>query len=294
VSRGAALALSCAYLISPSVQGFAYNEFSEDHFAPLLIFALALCVKKRSFAGTLIVAQLLCGIKEDLALFLVWFGIAGAFWYDRRLGFSVAALAALNAITYHAVLAALGHHASIPPYQFRVIHPPQDIAFLLEILAPFAFAPLLLRWRLLLALPLLAELFCATNDGFPLARAGVHYTEPLVACAALAAALVLRRDERFARWALALSFVMALLFNTTILHAGRHLYAANGAYFRARLLAGTDRRAIFSAEQQGEWAVAASDLNARVAPIGTVLRAQKAARDLREKHQPPASFATRP
>jgi len=50
--RTPAALLAVAYLISPSVQGFAYADFSESHFEPLLIFALAIAVARRSLWGT--------------------------------------------------------------------------------------------------------------------------------------------------------------------------------------------------------------------------------------------------
>lgn len=271
--------LALAYLISPSVQGFAYNDFSEAHFEPILIFALAIAAARRSFWWTLAFALLLLGVKEDVALFLVWFGIAGALWFDRRIGASVAVLAAVNAIAYRAILWAHGAHASIPQYGWRVLYPPQDLAFLIEILVPFAFAPLFLRWRVLLALPLVAELFLAVNrDGFPMARAGTHYTEPLIALCALGAAAAMRERPALSRWALGLSLIMALLFNTTVLHFGRHLYAPDeAAYRRARALVAQHGAASFTAEQQGAWAVAAGDTRARVSGFGRPLRSEKPA-----------------
>lgn len=270
--------LAFAYLICPSVQGFAYNEFSEGHFEPLLIFLLAIAAARRSFWWTLIAAQLLLGVKEDVALFLMWFGIAGALWYDRRIGGAVAVLAALNAIAYDAILAAHGQHASVPHYGARVLYPLQDAAFLIEILVPFAFAPLWLRWRALLALPLLAELFLAMNrDGFPMARAGTHYTEPLIALCAVGASAALRDRPQLARWAAALSLVMALFFNTTVLHFGRHLYTADTRYAQARQLAATHDRATFAPEQQGAWAVAAGNVDARISGFGAPLRSERPA-----------------
>lgn len=270
--------LAFAYLVSPSVQGFAYNEFSEGHFEPLLIFLLAIAVARRSFWWTLIAAQLLLGVKEDVALFLVWFGVAGALWYDRRLGCAVAALAAANAIAYTAILSLHGQHASVPHYGARLLYPLQDTAFLIEILVPFAFAPLWLRWRVLLALPLLAELFFAMNrDGFPMARAGTHYTEPLIALCAVGAAVVLRERPQLARWAAALSVVMALFFNTTVLHFGRHLYAADARYAQARKLASTADVTTFAPEEQGAWAVAAGNVHARISGFGAPLRSERPA-----------------
>lgn len=279
VDRSASALLSLAYLISPSVQAFAYNDFSEGHFEPLLIFALAIAAAKRSLPWTLVFAQLLLGVKEDVAFFLLWFGIAGALWYDRRLGMSVALLAALNAAAYGAYISLHGQAPAVPHYGWRVLYPAQDAAFLIEILAPFAFAPLFLRWRILLALPVIAELVLANNrDGFPLARAGTHYTEPLIALCAVGAAVVLRTRPHLARWALACSLVMALLFNTTVLHFGRRLYAVRPLqYAQAAALVREQRSALFAPEAQGAWAAAAGDLRARIYGFGKPLRSEKAA-----------------
>ncbi|MDQ6929473.1 MAG: DUF2079 domain-containing protein [Candidatus Eremiobacteraeota bacterium] len=264
VGKTPATLLCLAYLISPSVQGFAYNDFSESHFEPALIFALAIAVYKRSWVWTLVFTQALLGIKEDIGLFLLWFGIVGAIWYDRRLGMAVASLAAVNAIAYQVLVAMHGSHPSMPAYSLRILHPPQDIAFLIEMLVPFAFAPLWLRWRVLVALPLLAELFLPSTDGF-LARAGVHYTEALVSLIAIGSAFVMRERPVFARYALPLSAVMALLFNTTVLHFGRHPYVTQDReYARLRALVLPQAPAAFEFEDQGSWAVAAGDLNAKV------------------------------
>lgn len=283
VERWAAALLAIAYLVSPSVQGFAYNDFSEGHFEPILIFALAIAAARRSLVGTLICAQALLGVKEDMALFLVWFGVAGAIFYDWRLGMATALLAAVNGIAYYAISATAGQYPSIPNYGWRVLHAPQDVAFLIEILVPFAFAPLLLRWRVLLALPLIAELVLAMNrDGFPLARAGDHYTEPLVALCAVGAAIAMRSRPKLAGWAAGLSLLMALFFNTTVLHFGRHLYVAEEVPYRAaRGMVGPQSPAQFAPEQQGAWAVASGDLNARISGFGRPLRREKPAWNLK-------------
>jgi uncharacterized membrane protein len=282
VARAPSALLALAYLVSPSVQGFAYTDFSEDHLAPLLIFSLGIAAARRSLWGTLIVAQLLCGVKEDLILLLVWFGLAAAIWYDRRIGIAVTILASLNACVYWGVLAA--HHLSPLAARFDSVPRtlPQDAAFLAEILAPFAFAPLLLRWRLLLALPLLAELFLGQSDSVSLARAGSHYTAPLVALCAVATALVLRERPALAKFALAFALIMALFFNTTVLHIGRRLYATDeSAYANARALVQGQRPAVFAAEESGAWAVAAGDLNARIYGLGKPLKYNRPAWNVR-------------
>lgn len=266
VDRTPATLLALAYLISPSVQGFAYADFSESHFEPLLIFALAIAVARRSFWGTLICAQALMGIKEDLGVFLIWFGAAGALWYDRRMGASVALLAVANTLAYVAISALHGSHPVSPPFYALPVYPLQDIAFLIEVLAPFAFAPLLLGWRALLALPLLIELFWGTypHGPYPLARAGVHYTEALIGLIAVGAAIGIRKRPSLARWSLVFACFMALFFNTTVLHFGRHLYQPKWAkYERARSIVASQKPVQFDPSSLGQWAAAAGDLNAQ-------------------------------
>jgi uncharacterized membrane protein len=266
VDRTPAALLAVAYLISPSVQGFAYADFSESHFEPLLIFALAIAVARRSFWGTLVCAQALMGIKEDLGLFLIWFGAAGAIWYDRRLGTSVALLAVANTVAYYFIVALHGAHPVSPPFYALPAYPVQDLAFMLEVLAPFAFAPLLLGWRVLLALPLLIELFWANyaHGPYPLARAGVHYTEALIGLIAVGAAVGIRKRPNFAKWSLVCACFMALFFNTTVLHFGRHVYKSKWTdYERARSVVVSQKPIQFDPSTLGQWAAAAGDLNAR-------------------------------
>ena len=94
--RGAS-AVGIAYLISPSAQGLAYGNFIENVFVPLLASGGALFVRARNLVGSLVIAQLLLGLKEDQALFLAWFGVACALWWDRRIGIAVAVLAVSTA-----------------------------------------------------------------------------------------------------------------------------------------------------------------------------------------------------
>jgi hypothetical protein len=71
---------------------------------------------------------------------------------------------------------------------------------------------------------------------------------------------------------------MALFFNTTVLHFGRHPYVTNeAAYARARALVVPQRAASFAPEQQGAWSVAAGDLNARISGFGAPLHSEKPA-----------------
>ncbi|MGZ3496152.1 MAG: DUF2079 domain-containing protein [Vulcanimicrobiaceae bacterium] len=268
-ARGAGLApryalyLGLAYLISPSVQGWAYWNFSENHFVPILAFSLACAVQRRSFWGSLLCAQLLMGVKEDEIWFLGWFAIAAYVWYDRRLGTAVAVLALINGVTYYGVERVLGYAPSAPAYGLHDREWPQQLAFLTEVLAPFAFAPLALGWRVLLAAPLIAQITLNGPWAYPMARAGTEWTEPLVALIAIGAALAMARRPLFAPAALVCAVIMTLLFNTTVLHFGRHLFPPEtAAYERAREIGASTAHVTYSAENEGAFVVASGNPNA--------------------------------
>jgi uncharacterized membrane protein len=273
-ARGCGLAelpaqlLCLAYLISPSSQGFAYMDFSENVFVPLVAFSLALAAQRKSLLGTLIFAQLLMGIKEDQIWFLVWFGIAGALWYDRRLGLAVTALAVLNGAIYYTIVNSFGHHPISPLYGLHINWWPQDTAFVLEVLAPFAFAPLALGWRVLLALPLLAEITMNMTWPYPMARAGTHYSVPFVTLVAIGAAAAVARRPAFASYAVVCSAIMAVFFNVTVLHFGRHLYPpATAAYARARQIALSGQTYVYTRNEEGAFVIASPNLNVRLVQV---------------------------
>lgn len=260
----AAAAVAIAYLLSPSVQGFAYGDFVPLDFVPLLGFGLALAAQRRSLLWSLLLAQLLTGTKEDVALFVLWFGLAGALLYDRRLGFSVAALCAVNFGAYELAERLTGVQTVRPPYALSDPQWPKQLAFFLEILAPFAFAPLALGWLILLAAPLVAELALAQNWPFPLFQAGTYYSIALVTLIAIASAYVVAKRPGFARVVPATAVVMALFFNVTVLHFGRHPFAKDPQYTVARAWAATGKLVRFPCEDQGAWVVASSNPNAQL------------------------------
>jgi uncharacterized membrane protein len=269
--------VALAYLIMPSTQGWAYMDFSENVFVPVLGFCLALAAQRRSLLWTLLCAQLLMGVKEDQIWFLAWFGIAGALWYDRKLGVAVTVLAVSNGALYYSVVHALGYAPAAPAYSLRISAWPQDLAFLAEILAPFAFAPLTLGWRILLAAPLVAEIMLNGPWAYPLARAGTHWTTPLVTLVAIGAALAIARRPILARYALAFSVVMALFFNhATVVHFGRRLCPAqSGAYARARADALSGRRAVYTNEDEGAFVVASPNVKVELSNRYDVLQHPK-------------------
>jgi hypothetical protein len=262
------LALAVAWLASPSVQGFAYGGFAPEHFVPLLAFSLALAARRRSLVGTLVCVQLLLGVKEDEAWFLAWFGAIGAAVYDRRLGLATLGLAILNGAAYYGIERALGFAPEHPVYGLVDREWRQQIAFAAEVLVPYAFAPLLLGPRLLLALPILAELFFTQDRTFAIYRAGNYYTEPLVTLTAIGAAVALAARPQLARYALAGSLLMALFFNTTVLHLGRRPFSADPQYEVARKWATTSRAVSFPCADEGAWTVASANPNAVLVDCG--------------------------
>lgn len=256
--------VALAYLISPTSQGVVYENFSENALVPLLAFSLALAVQRRAFWPTLLLAQLLMGVKEDQILFLLWFGVLGAIWYDRRLGIAVAALALGNGLGYMAFERTSGYAASDPTYGLTDAHWAQDLAWFAEVLVPFAFAPLMLGWRVLLAAPLVAEITLNRSWAMPLANIGFHWTIPMVTLMAIAAVIGIHRQPKLAAFALAGSIFMALFFNPTVLHIGRYLFPPDwDGYARARAYALSGNPVVFHADDEGSYAVAAGNPNAR-------------------------------
>lgn len=264
-SETAAAVVAFAYLISPSVQGFAYGDFVPLDFVPLLGFALALAARERSLLWCLVFAELLTGTKEDVGLFVLWFGAAGAVLYDRRIGASVAALCALNVGLYEAAEHLTRVQTVRPPYALSDPQWAKQFAFFLEILAPFAFAPLALGRRILLAAPLVAELVFAQNWPFPLFQAGTYYSIAIVTLIAIASAYAIARVPQFVRAVPATAIVMALFFNVTVLHFGRHPFEQDPQYATAAAWSATSLPVVFPCEDQGAWVVAAENTNARLA-----------------------------
>jgi uncharacterized membrane protein len=258
----AASAVAIAYLVSPSAQGIAYGNFVENVFVPLGAALGALAVRRRALVATLVIGQLLVGLKEDEALFLIWFGIACAIWWDRRIGIALAVLAAVNGLGF-VIAEHLAHaHPSLPAYALTINDPLQQVRFLAALLATYAFVPLVLRERLLLGAPLVAELALSRPWAYPLARLGTHWTAPMVAATTLAAAYVVAQRPRLAVPVLVCGIVCALTINDTVLKIGRWPYIIDWtAYGRATALRTADVRVIVPRVDEGAYVVAAANPN---------------------------------
>ena len=268
-ARTAAL-LALAFLLSPSLEGYAYDGFVPEDLIPLLWCCLALALAKKSLWATALVAQLLLGVKEDEAWFLGWFGIVAFATRERKLGGTLFTLALLNGVGYYLILRHLGYAPERPQYGLGDHNVPQQLAFLIEICVPLAFAPVLLGPRLLVALPLLAELFFAQDRSYPLYQVGRYYTAPLVTLATIGGAYAIARRPYLARWALAGAVAMALFFNPTVLRIGRWTwFSPDLQYEVARRWAEVQRPVDFPCQDFGAWTVASPDLQARLVDCGT-------------------------
>lgn len=258
-ARGAS-AVGLAYLLSPSAQGIAYGNFLENVFVPLFAACGALAVRARALAWSLVCAQLLLGLKEDQALFLLWFGAACALWWDRRIGIAVALLALVNGAGF--VIVERLHHAapSIPSYGPHVIDPVSKATFFVAVLVPFAFLPLRLGWRLLLAAPLAAELLFNGRWAYDITRIGTHWTASFVVATALAAAYAIAKTPRAAGWVLCCAVLATLTINDTVLKIGRWPYVVDrAAYDRAAAQRTASEPVHVTRPNEGVYAVAAAN-----------------------------------
>jgi uncharacterized membrane protein len=267
ISARAANLLGIAYLLSPATQGLGYDNFSENVFVPLCAFGGALFARKRLLWPTVLVAALLAGLKEDELLFVLWFGIAGMLWWDRRIGFGAGAAAVVVGAGFFIVERLSGAHPNDPQYGLQIWNAGGKLAMVALLLAPFAFAPLAIGRWLLLGAPLLAEIVFMQPWNYESSRVGSHYTAPLLAATAVAAAFGMRGYAGFARAMIPCAFVATLLFNDTVLHLGRWPYiVAWDAYARAVALRDNGRPTLLTRGQEGVWAVAASNPAVRLDP----------------------------
>lgn len=268
VAPRAANVLGIVYLLTPSAQGIAYDNFSENVFVPLLAFAAALAVSRRAFWPAVLAALLLAGVKEDEILFLAWFGAVCALCWDRRIGIAVVVMALVNGALYWGVESLRGVRPNDPPYGPSVHDVSGKFTLVSLLLAPFAFAPLAIGRWLLLALPLLAEIVFMQPWNYEPSRIGSHYTAPLLAAAAIAAACGLKRFPGFARAMIPCALVVTfLIFTDTALRPGRWPYVVDwNAYARAAAVRDAGVATELPRREEGVWAVAAANPRVRLDP----------------------------
>jgi uncharacterized membrane protein len=268
VGARAANLLGIAYLLTPSAQGLAYDNFSENVFVPVLACAGALFARRRLLWPMVLCAALLVGLKEDEILFVLWFAAAGFLWWDRRLGVALGAVALTGGAAFWFAEHIAGAQPNVPPYGFAVHDVSGKLTMTALLLAPFAFAPLAIGRWLLLGVPLLAEIVFMQPWNYEPSRVGSHYTAPLIAAAAIAAAFGLRRVPRLGRAMVPCALIVTLLiFNDTVLRPGRWPYIVDwNAYARAVALRDGGAAVLLRRRHEGVWAVAAANPGVRLDP----------------------------
>ena len=217
----------------------------------------------RALVAALIVAQLLLGLKEDQALFLAWFGVACALWWDRRIGLARRrARARQRRRVRRRGAADAARSPSLPGYALHVDDPLRKLAFFAALLAPFAFAPLLLRWRLLLGAPLVAELVFNRPVGVS-DRADRHALDRAVRRRRRRSPrrTPSRSSRALAAPMLVCAALCALALNDTVLKLGRWPFVVDrAAYARAAALRATRARPSSCAvRDEGAYVVAAAN-----------------------------------
>jgi uncharacterized membrane protein len=257
--------LGIAYLLAPATQGLAYENFTENVFVPLGAFAAVLAVRYRALWPALLCAQFLLGLKEDEALFLIWFGAACAIWWDRRIGLSIVGLALVNGLAYAIFERAMHAHPYDPQYAFVIHDPGGKLSMTLLLLAPYAFTPLATGWRFLLTAPLFAEIVLAKPWAYEMSRVGSHWVAPLLAAMSLLAAIGLRNWPASARLMLPCALVAGVVFSDTVVKPGRWPYIVDwNRYAAAVALRDSGRPAIVPRANEGVWAVAAVNPQVRL------------------------------
>jgi uncharacterized membrane protein len=264
LSPRAAAIVAIAYLLTPSAQGIAYDNFSENVFVPLLAFSGVLAVVRNAWWPSILIALALSGIKEDSALFVVWFGAACAIWRNRRLGTAVGAAGLATILTYWSIEALLGVRPNDPPYGLAVHDLSGKFTLVMLLLAPFAFAPVGAGRWLLLGVPMLVEIVFMQPWNYEPSRIGSHYTAPLLAAVSVAAIVGVRRFPKLVPAIIPCALLVTLvIFSDTAVRPGRWPYIVDwNAYRRAQTIRDASQNVLLPRREEGVWAVAA--VNPRV------------------------------
>jgi len=189
IGRGGAYLVAVAYAVFWGIQNGVGYDFHEVALGPLLIATAVLLADRRHWRAFWIVIVLLLGVKEDLAIFVIFFGlylltrrevrhgialvVVGVLWYELATHVLIPHFAGGKSYTYwsytefgsNPVSAALGMLRA-PWRVFTVaFSPAQKWHTLLLLLGPFLFLSLFSR-LFILAIPLLLERFLSTTDSY--------------------------------------------------------------------------------------------------------------------------------
>jgi uncharacterized membrane protein len=224
-SRWLALIPTLAYLLYPALGWLNLENFHPDAFyVPLALFALCFLAYGR-WRRYLVMVLLLLLVKEDAWLFLVPLGVFVAFRHNRKIGLVTVGLAVLwfvivfwgiqprlngaSAGAYDAWRIPYGGMGGLLKTTFtepwKVIAymlSEEKVKYLLQLLAPLVFLPLL-DWRGLIALPVL--FFNLISTFWYQSNLQYHYTSLLIPVLCVSAIYGLERFRKLNwRWTLVL------------------------------------------------------------------------------------------
>lgn len=213
----AGVVVAALWLLHPGVHGAAFYDFHALAFAPLFLFAAAWALTSERPLAAAVAVVLLLTVKEDMSLVVALLGIAVLLAGRWRQGsLLVAAGVVAYLVLQHGVIPhfAGGHHsytwyytdliprgagpaalvatAAIDPvYVLRYALSADRVLYLLQLLAPFAFVPLLgLEGWVLTSYGLATSLLASRP---PLHQLGFQYALLTAAPAAVAFVLVAAR-----------------------------------------------------------------------------------------------------
>jgi uncharacterized membrane protein len=179
--------IAFAYAVFWGLQIGVGYEFHEVDLGPLLIALAIVLADRQRWAWFYLVIALTLGVKEDLGLFVAFFGVylvtrrdswrgvaliaIGLGWYELATRVFIPDLNAIHGYTYWTygelgknLPSALWALIKAPWRLFTIgLSPSVKAHTLLYLFAPFAFLSLCSRW-FLLAIPLLAERFLSTRS----------------------------------------------------------------------------------------------------------------------------------
>ena len=248
-----ALAAGCALvaLLYPPLAGVTFADFHENGIEPAAIVWLLWAVDSGRMWTSLIVGLFALGIKEDVAPGMFAGGLAAGVWLLRRgdaararIAFALSACAAAAFAAYLAVLRP-ALHAPFPFQQFRFYNGDDSgapdpggalrrLRYVVDMLLPLAFVPLLSPVAFCLALPGLLEILASRN---PITMSlETHYAAVWIGYMLFAyvcgLSTIARRSRRAAALVLAVSAALCLFVQIKLDPSARWyaLYRAPGAH----------------------------------------------------------------
>ncbi len=229
--------LSLSFLLYPAVQYAIIEDFHPETLAFPIIFWIFYFAESKKWALTIIFSILLLLIKEDFAVVAILIGLFILFRYNKRTGIIISSISLawfvfvmtfllkyFNGVGYWRNLYGWnifgGFGSNLSDFIKNIIAKPigiikliftyEDLKYMLSILLPVSFIPLLSGTFILIWLPFL--ILNLTMGGY-LSSIIYHYTIPLVPLLFIAIVLAVKRYKKYALWLALLILLFAFVGN---------------------------------------------------------------------------------